>query len=713
MTNLRVSVRNVRLFALFVLTITAMLGLGASWPHTVKALTCSNGQFYETYRNETQAQFGTRSIRLERCTSTINYDWGTGSPANRVKPDKFSLRAVGTFNFPQSGEYRFTTATDDGVRVYVDGVRVVDAWVTKSNYEVSGTRNLSAGTHTVRVEYFEHTGLAEANVSWALSAPPPPPEGDGDGVPDASDNCPSAPNASQTDTDGDGAGDACDNQDNRDNDSDGLQNYEDDCPNESGEASNGGCPLSPPPDCSSSLQTLINNAPAGSTLTLPNCIYRELVTVNKALTIDGQGQASIRGSDVWSSFSASAGNWVSSQSVPTLHTETRNICLNGSDQRCKLPEQVFVDGAPYYQKPTGGDPAAGEFALNASRNIVLGSDPSGKTVEVTTRQSILKAGANNVTLKALDMRHSGNQFQTGAVANDGFDNFTLENSSVSHAHAANVSMRDGVGLKLLNSSLSYGGCLGLHGTVAGLEVIGGEIAHNNTEEFSRGNESGGAKITDLGSAGDANVLRFDGVHVYDNNATGIWIDIDVKNTTITGNRVHDNNDFGIFFEVSDGAEIARNVVFDNGQIDSGSIWGANIASGNSRNVQIHDNVVAWGGDGIAVMSHNRTDWPNYLSVTNVKVHHNTILRHQSGFESYGLAWDQNFGGVLYSPASLNEGYDNAYWWPGVENQDVRFLWNGGHTALSSFNGTPGEERGRFLTDAEKDAVLATHNIPPP
>jgi hypothetical protein len=62
------------------------------------------------------------------------------------------------------------------VRVYVDGVRVVDAWVTKSNYEVSGTRNLSAGTHTVRVEYFEATGLAEANVSWALSAPPPPPD---------------------------------------------------------------------------------------------------------------------------------------------------------------------------------------------------------------------------------------------------------------------------------------------------------------------------------------------------------------------------------------------------------------------------------------------------------------------------------------------------------------------------------------------------------
>jgi hypothetical protein len=40
--------------------------------------------------------------------------------------------------------------------------------------------------------------------------PPPPPDNDHDGVPDATDNCPSASNASQLDSDADGIGDACD-----------------------------------------------------------------------------------------------------------------------------------------------------------------------------------------------------------------------------------------------------------------------------------------------------------------------------------------------------------------------------------------------------------------------------------------------------------------------------------------------------------------------
>jgi len=467
------------------------------------------------------------------------------------------------------------------------------------------------------------------------------------------------------------------------------------------------------PDCSTSLQSLINNAAAGSTLTLGNCTYRESVTVNKPLTLDGQGVTSLRGSDVWSGFLPSGDNWVSSQSVPTLNTETRDICQSGSDERCKLPEQVYMDGVPQRQIATGSDPTPGQFALNGSRRVVLGSDPTGKIAEVTTRQSILKAGASDVTLKSLDMRHSGNQAQTGAISNGGFANFTLEDCSVLYAHGTNVSFRDAPGVRILNSRITYAGQLGLGAAHTELEVRGGEIAHNNTEDFSRGWEAGALKVTDQGTAGDVNSVLFDGVHVHDNNGPGIWIDIDVRNTTIENNRVHDNIGMGIFFEVSDGAEIANNVVFNNGTEASGWVWGSQIGIVNSRNANVHDNVVAWGADGIGVISQDRTDWPDYKNVTGVKIHHNTILRHQSAQNVLALGWVQDWAGVLYDAASANEGYDNAYWFPVAETSGDRYHSTGPYQTLSAFNATPGEERGRYLTIAEKDAVLAQHNLPNP
>jgi hypothetical protein len=56
----------------------------------------------------------------------------------------------------------------------------------------------------------------------------PPTDTDSDGVPDATDNCPNTPNASQTDTDGDGLGDACDPL--TDSDGDGVGDSTDNCP---------------------------------------------------------------------------------------------------------------------------------------------------------------------------------------------------------------------------------------------------------------------------------------------------------------------------------------------------------------------------------------------------------------------------------------------------------------------------------------------------
>ncbi|MBL7063116.1 MAG: hypothetical protein ISS49_02760 [Anaerolineae bacterium] len=101
---------------------------------------------------------------LVRTDSTVNFNWGWNSPASEVNRDDFSVRWSGNFPF-ESGRYRFTTYSDDGVRLYVDDQLVIDSWRPMRGYR-SATLNLSAGTHTVRLEYFERSGVALARLTW-------------------------------------------------------------------------------------------------------------------------------------------------------------------------------------------------------------------------------------------------------------------------------------------------------------------------------------------------------------------------------------------------------------------------------------------------------------------------------------------------------------------------------------------------------------------
>jgi hypothetical protein len=101
-----------------------------------------------------------------RGDTAIDFDWGTGSPDAKVSADQFSARWARTLGF-QAGTYRFYAAADDGVRVYVDGRRVVDAWTTQKLPNTHyGDIALAAGNHTVVIDYYEQGGEAAIHVWW-------------------------------------------------------------------------------------------------------------------------------------------------------------------------------------------------------------------------------------------------------------------------------------------------------------------------------------------------------------------------------------------------------------------------------------------------------------------------------------------------------------------------------------------------------------------
>ena len=96
----------------------------------------------------------------------LDYNWGRGSPDPQIPIDLFSVRWVGTFNF-EGGDYRFNSISDDGIRVYLDGILVLDRWLNGYQGDVTNTfRSLGAGNHQIVVEYYEAYGDALVRVWW-------------------------------------------------------------------------------------------------------------------------------------------------------------------------------------------------------------------------------------------------------------------------------------------------------------------------------------------------------------------------------------------------------------------------------------------------------------------------------------------------------------------------------------------------------------------
>lgn len=105
-----------------------------------------------------------------RGSDPLNYDWGYGSPqANVVPIDNWSARWLGQFSF-SGGNYRFRATADDGVRVYIDGIQILDGWSDGQKDIDNMFYGVGSGTHEVRIEYYERSGTARIRVWWYQDA---------------------------------------------------------------------------------------------------------------------------------------------------------------------------------------------------------------------------------------------------------------------------------------------------------------------------------------------------------------------------------------------------------------------------------------------------------------------------------------------------------------------------------------------------------------
>ncbi len=147
---------------------------GTKYPGTVWSFTTigANAGIRGYYFNNMNV---TGAAVLVRIDSTINFNWGDpGSPDPKVNVDQFSARWVGVVEAQYSEPYVFTTNSDDGIRVWLNDVLIIDSWIDQSpTLHSSSAINLVAGQrYGVRVEYYENGGGAVAQLYWQSRSTP-------------------------------------------------------------------------------------------------------------------------------------------------------------------------------------------------------------------------------------------------------------------------------------------------------------------------------------------------------------------------------------------------------------------------------------------------------------------------------------------------------------------------------------------------------------
>ncbi|MBI5960032.1 MAG: SH3 domain-containing protein [Chloroflexi bacterium] len=110
----------------------------------------------------------------------VSYTWGAGAPVingqvTGAPVDNFSVRFSASAFFT-AGNYRFTVQVDDGARLYIDGLLVINQWTTGTFRSFQYDFNFTAdGNHNIVVEMFDSVGDASIIANWALAVGPPAP----------------------------------------------------------------------------------------------------------------------------------------------------------------------------------------------------------------------------------------------------------------------------------------------------------------------------------------------------------------------------------------------------------------------------------------------------------------------------------------------------------------------------------------------------------
>ncbi len=110
------------------------------------------------------------SLQATRIDPCVNFDWGA-TPPPPLAAGTYSVRWSGQVLAPESGTYRFSTRTSDGVRLWINGVQVINDWNDQAAnvWNDSAAITLTAGQkYNLKLEYYNNTHPSTARLYWYI-----------------------------------------------------------------------------------------------------------------------------------------------------------------------------------------------------------------------------------------------------------------------------------------------------------------------------------------------------------------------------------------------------------------------------------------------------------------------------------------------------------------------------------------------------------------
>jgi hypothetical protein len=106
--------------------------------------------------------------KTRRIDSSVNFDWSS-SPPVALAAGTYSVRWTGQVLAPETGTYRFSTRSSEGVRLWINGTQLIDSWKDQPTnlWNDSAAITLTAGQiYNVKMEYYNNANARNTSFKY-------------------------------------------------------------------------------------------------------------------------------------------------------------------------------------------------------------------------------------------------------------------------------------------------------------------------------------------------------------------------------------------------------------------------------------------------------------------------------------------------------------------------------------------------------------------